>query len=76
MDYGWIVKYKTQSVCSRDRELVHNGSRFWDVVAMDKSFFFLKKTYFTFIFYKVAFCQLFIKVMMDDGWMAVQSAVF
>jgi len=38
--------------------------------------FFFKKTYFTFIFYKVAFCQLFIKVMMDDGWMAVQSAVF
>ena len=28
------------------------------------------KTYFTLILYIVAFCQLFIKDMMDNGWMA------
>ena len=31
----FVLKYKTQSACSRASEMVHNGSRFWDVVAMD-----------------------------------------
>jgi len=31
----FVLKYKTQSVDSRTSEMVHNGSWFWNVVAMD-----------------------------------------
>jgi len=31
----FIFKYKTQSAGSRASEMVLNGSRFWNVVAMD-----------------------------------------
>jgi len=31
----FVLKYKTQFAGSRTSEMVHNGSRFWDVVAMD-----------------------------------------
>ena len=31
----FVLKYKTQSASSRASEMVHNGSRFWNVVAMD-----------------------------------------
>jgi len=30
----FVLKYKTQSAGSRASEMVHNGSRFWNVVAM------------------------------------------
>ena len=33
----FVLKYKTQSAGSRDSEMVHNGSWFWNVVAMDYS---------------------------------------
>ena len=31
----FVLKYKTQSAGCRAREMVHNGCRFWNVVAMD-----------------------------------------
>jgi len=31
----FVVKYKTLSACYRASEMVHNGSRFWNVVVMD-----------------------------------------
>ena len=31
----FVLKYKTQSEGSRASEMVHNGSRFWNVVSMD-----------------------------------------
>jgi len=31
----FVLKYKTQSADSRASEMVHNGSGFWNVVAME-----------------------------------------
>jgi len=31
----FVLKYKTQSAGSTASKMIHNGSRFWNVVAMD-----------------------------------------
>jgi len=31
----FVLKYKMQSAGSRTSEMVHSGSQFWNVVAMD-----------------------------------------